>query len=173
MFPEIFCISPSMASKRDDLPQPTCPTIIVSWPVREEGIYKLLIYQMLMEKHLILHIWCNFVPWGIRISMLDNAGGPSGVQVKNPFVIYAKMERNKKQKTSFRADFFFRHQRHFFCFHYTEHRNRVRLCPVQETGLQVTDFVKACVLMCKNLWTQTSTTMRKLWKIPEEKGVAV
>lgn len=39
--------------------------------------------------------------------MLDNAGGPSGVQVKNPFVIYAKMERNKKQKTSFRADFFF------------------------------------------------------------------
>lgn len=39
--------------------------------------------------------------------MLDNAGGPSGVQVKNPFVIYAKMERNKKRKTSFRADFFF------------------------------------------------------------------
>lgn len=39
--------------------------------------------------------------------MLDNAGGPSGVQVKNPFVIYAKMERNKKQKISFRADFFF------------------------------------------------------------------
>lgn len=39
--------------------------------------------------------------------MLDNAGGPSGVQVKNPFVIYAKMERNKKKKTSFRTDFFF------------------------------------------------------------------
>lgn len=38
--------------------------------------------------------------------MLDNAGGPSGVQVKNPFVIYAKMERKKKQKTSVRLTFF-------------------------------------------------------------------
>lgn len=32
MFPEIFCISPSAASKREDFPHPTCPTIIVSWP---------------------------------------------------------------------------------------------------------------------------------------------
>lgn len=38
--------------------------------------------------------------------MLDNAGGPSGVQVKNPFVIYTKTEQNKKEKTSFRTDFF-------------------------------------------------------------------
>jgi len=104
--------------------------------------------------------------------MLDNAGGPSGVQVKNPFVIYAKMERNKKQKTSFRADFFFEDQRHF-SFHYPEHRNRVSLCSVQQTDLQVTDFVKACILMCKNLRTQTSTAIRKLRKIPEEEEIAV
>lgn len=149
MLPEIFCISPSMPSKRDDLPQPTCPTIIVSWPARQESIYKLLAYQMLMEKHLILYIWCHFVPCGIRISMLDNAGGPSGVQVKNPFVICAKMERSKELKTRFTADFFY---------------------SASETLSIGTELA---FTQCRNLWTQTSTTIRKLWKIPEGKVVAV
>lgn len=106
MFPEIFCISPSMASKRDDLPQPTCPTIIVSWPMRVESTHKIRIYQIRLENYLILCIWCDFVPWGIRISILDNAGGPSGVQVKNPFVIYNNMERKDKQKPGFRGHLF-------------------------------------------------------------------
>lgn len=83
--------------------------------------------------------------------MLDNAGGPSGVQVKNPFVIYAKMERNKKQKTSFRADFFFEHQGHFY-FHYTEHRKRVSLSSVQETDLQVSDF-------CEGLYSDVQESL--------------
>lgn len=156
MFPEIFCISPSMASKRDDLPQPTCPTIIVSWPVRMEGIHKIMIYQITMEKYLTLFMWCNFVPWGIRISILDNAGGPSGVQVKNPFVIYTKKERKDKEKPSFRAHFFSQHHRHFF-FQCTEHRNRVSLCPMQEMDLQVADLVKDCTSRGRNPWTQTST----------------
>lgn len=33
--PETLCISPRAASNRDDFPQPTWPTIIVSWPERE------------------------------------------------------------------------------------------------------------------------------------------
>lgn len=170
MLPEIFCISPSMASKRDDLPQPTCPTIIVSWPVREDNMYKLLIYPLLNEKHLILYIWDNFVPWGIRISMLDNAGGPSGVQVKNPFVIYAKMERNKEQKSSFRADFSSQ-QRHFVFI--TLSRGTEGALARCRTHPQVTDLVTSCILICKKLWTQTSTTTIKLRKIAEEKEVAV
>jgi len=39
--------------------------------------------------------------------MLDNAGGPSGVQVKNPFVIYTKTEQNKKEKTTLGLTSFF------------------------------------------------------------------
>lgn len=35
--PETFCISPRVARRSEDLPQPTCPTIIVSWPVATEG----------------------------------------------------------------------------------------------------------------------------------------
>lgn len=151
MLPEIFCISPSMASKRDDLPQPTCPTIIVSWPVREDNMYKLPINPLLKEKHLILYICHNFVPWGIRISMLDNAGGPSGVQVKNPFVIYAKMERNKEQKSSFRADF--SQQRHFFAFITLSMGTEWAFAQCR-TYLQVTDLVTSRILICKKLWTQ-------------------
>lgn len=31
------------------------------------------------------------IPWGIRISMLDKVGTPSGVHVKNPFVTYGRI----------------------------------------------------------------------------------
>lgn len=160
MLPEIFCISPSMASKRDDLPQPTCPTIIVSWPAREGNVHKLQIFQMLMKKHLTLYIWCHFVPWGIRISMLDNAGGPSGVQVKNPFVIYAKMERNKKQKTSFRLTSFFSMYKDTSIAYIILSIRTVSLYSVEETDFQVTDFLEVCILLCNNLWTQESTAIR-------------
>lgn len=81
---------------------------------------------------------------------MDNAGGPSGVQVKNPFVIYIKIETKDKQKLSFRAHFFPPTLETFF-FHYTEHRNRVSLCPMQEMDLQVTDFLKDCALVGRNL----------------------
>ena len=35
--PESFCISPRVARRSEDLPQPTCPTIMVSWPAGREG----------------------------------------------------------------------------------------------------------------------------------------
>lgn len=91
--------------------------------------------------------------------MLDNAGGPSGVQVKNPFVIYTKTEQNKKEKTSFRTDFFFQ-QRHLHWFHYTKYQNSISFFSTQETDFQVTDFLKACILLCYNLGIQASTTIR-------------
>lgn len=161
-----------MASKRDDLPQPTCPTIIVSWPGRVEGKHKIMIYQITMEKYLILFIWCNFVPWGMRISILDNAGGPSGVQVKNPFVIYTKIETKDKQKPSFRAHFFSSNIRDIL---FSLHRNRVSLFPVQERDLQVTDFLKDCALMGRNLWTQTSfiRLLKNYWEFTRGKKVAI
>lgn len=85
--------------------------------------------------------------------MLDNAGGPSGVQVKNPFVIYTKTEQNKKEKTSFRTDFFFQRRDTSIGFNtlsirtelaFSQHRKHLK-------HFQVTDFLKACILLCYNL----------------------
>lgn len=83
--------------------------------------------------------------------MLDNAGGPSGVQVKNPFVIYAKMERNKKQKISFRADFFFFNIRDTSISITLSIGRELAFPQCRKLIFKRVIFVKACILMCKNL----------------------
>lgn len=170
MFPEIFCISPSMASKRDDLPQPTCPTIIVSWPVREEDINKLLINHMLTEKYL----FCTFYV----ILYLEGFGYQCWTMLEDLQVSKWKIHlwsmprwretRNRKPALELT----------FFVFNIRDIRPAFMTL---STGIELafanhrslTDFVKACILMCTDLWTQISTTTRKLWKTPEEKEVAV
>lgn len=91
--------------------------------------------------------------------MLDNAGGPSGVQVKNPFVIYTKTEQNKKEKASFRTDFFFQ-QRDTSIGFITLSIGTEFAFSQHGKHFQVTNFLKACILLCYNLRIQASTTIR-------------
>lgn len=98
MLPEIFCISPSAASNRDDFPLPTCPTITVSWPDTHKE--KTIIFDKYkyntMEQQNTYRFIHRTSPKGTLMSILLRVGHPC-VHAKQPFTIWQGVNKKKTQ----------------------------------------------------------------------------